>query len=296
MFKPEEVAEGIYRLETPLAGVGTLFSVYLVADGGGAVIEPGPGAAAPAILQAMKELGMKGLSCIIPTHIHMDHAGGAGRLAQLFPGASVVLHPQGVRHAVDPSRLVEGTKMAFGPDFADIYGAILPVPQQQVKAVSDGETLSLDGRTLRVVYAPGHAPHHLAIYDERTEGLFSGEALGTTRFTPDAPLPSAAPPVFDVDIYLQTVEKLRALRPRLLFYSHGGVGRSPDRLMSAAVDHALEVRDFLLKALKQGQTAEQVRESLAGYFNKRFGVTMDKQDTAMTVAGYMAYFKARAMV
>jgi len=186
--------------------------------------------------------------------------------------------------------------MAFGLDFDKTYGPILPVPQQQVKAVSDGETLLLGDRKLRVVHAPGHAPHHLAIYDERTGGLFGGEALGTPKYKADEPLPPAAPPIFDVDVYLQTIEKLRALRPKMVFYSHGGFGKEPDRLMSAAVDNARAVGDFLLRALKQGQTLEQAQESLAAYFGRRFGAAIDKQDTGMTVAGYAAYFKAKGLI
>jgi glyoxylase-like metal-dependent hydrolase (beta-lactamase superfamily II) len=113
----------------------------------------------------------------------------------------------GAKHAVDPTRLIESTKMAFGDDFEDFYGSILPVPEPQVETPGDGATISIDGRELQVIYAPGHAPHHIAIFDRKTKGLFSGEALGLPQpGAESSPFPVAAPPSFDIEVYLETMK------------------------------------------------------------------------------------------
>lgn len=177
-LKIEIIADSLYRLEVRLSRARYIFAVYLMDEGGGVLIEPGPGSIIPSIQEGMKQLGMKGLSYIIPTHIHLDHGGGSGALAALFPQAKVVVHPRGLKHLLDPSRLIEGTKQAYGDDFALQYGAILPVSQSQLMVPVDGETLSINGPELQMVYAPGHAPHQIAILDKKTGGLFCGEALG----------------------------------------------------------------------------------------------------------------------
>ncbi|MCJ7596314.1 MAG: MBL fold metallo-hydrolase, partial [Desulfobacterales bacterium] len=200
MMKIEEVADKTYSVAVQIPRVATPFTVYLICEEEGVLIEPGPTATIPWIQEAMKRLGMADPAYIIPTHIHMDHAGAVGNLVRLFPRARVLLHPRGAKHVVNPSRLIESTKMVFGNDFEDFFGTLLPVPESQVKTPGDGEVISITGRELQVIHTPGHAPHHLSIFDQRTKGLFSGEALGIP--VPGAefsPVPAAAPPSFDIE-------------------------------------------------------------------------------------------------
>jgi len=290
----QEVAEKTFRLEAPLPQVNNIFSVYLIQEGGGVLIEPGPAATTPHIQEGMKKLGMKGLAYVIPTHIHLDHGGGVGRLASLFPQAQVVLHPQGVRHMIDPARLIESTKMAFGPDWEQHYGPILPVPQAQVKTPQDGEVIPVDGRRLQIIYSPGHAPHHLSVLDQKTGGLFCGEALGVPEYGVDSPpLPYAAPPGFDLEVYLETMDKLRALKPKILFYSHGGVGREPEKLIPLAKENARAFGEIILKGLKAGETPEAIASRVQDYMSQKFHFKPDKTDPVMTIAGYLFYFKKK---
>ena len=297
MIRIEEVAEATYRLETPVTGVDSIFSVYLIRGKEGVLIEPGPASAIPSIQAGMRQLGMRGLSYIIPTHIHLDHGGGIGKLAELFPQARVVLHPRGVKHAVDPSRLIEGTRIAFGNDFERGYGPILPVPESQVKVPVDGETISIDGRELQIFYAPGHAPHHIVIFDKKTGGLFCGESLGVPGYGFESfPLPTASPPDFDLEAYLETMERMKELRPRILFYSHDGVGREPGELISRATENTLAFRDIVLKALKTGEKPEGIGGRIQEYVNTRFGLDIGKIRMEMMVLGYTAYLKRRGLV
>ena len=293
----EEVADKVYRLETPIPGMTTVFAVYLIKESEEILIEPGPAAAVPSIRDGMSHLGMKNLAYIIPTHIHVDHAGGTGALAQLFPQAKVLVHPSGLKHAVDPSRLIESTKNVFGPDFEASLGAILPVPESQIKVPEDGEVISVNSRELQIIYAPGHAPHHIAIFDRAVKGIFCGEALGLPGEGAEPfPLPAVAPPGFDQELYLETMEKLRKLDSQMLFYSHGGIGREPDKLISIAEENTRALGDIILNALKEGEAAEAISRRVGDHVASRFGLELSEFDLAMTVAGYTIYFTKKGLI
>lgn len=292
----EKVAEEIYQLWVLIPDVEFPFAVYFIDEGRGVLIEPGPTALIPSIQEAMKELGMKELAYIIPTHIHLDHAGGVGSLVQLFPHAKVVFHPLAAKHAVNPSRLIDSTRMAFGDNFEARYGAILPVPESQVKVAEDEEIISVNGRELQIIHAPGHATHHLAIFDRKTGGLFCGEALGVTLHgTQSSPLPAAAPPAFDLEVCLQTMERLRKLSPSVLFYSHEGVGRKPEELILRAAENTRTFADIILNALRQGENMEAIDSKLREYVYHHQGIALEKVDR-VTLDGFIFYFKKSGLV
>lgn len=296
MTNMEEVARGTYRVEVRIPKVKSIFAVYLVHEAKGVVIEPGPTATLPSIQEAMKQLGMKELAYIIPTHIHLDHAGGIGNLAQLFPQAKVVVHPLGAKHAVDPSRLIESTRMSFGNDFEFYYGPVLPVPESQIKIPEDGETISVDGREFDIIYAPGHAVHHMAIFDRKTRGLFCGEALGMPLpGAESSPIPMAAPPSFDIEVYLETMERLRGLAPQILFYSHDGIGSQPEELISRAAENTKIFGDIILKALRSGETTETVNHRIQEYVSRHLGASGEGVEMEMIVDGFIFYFKKKGL-
>lgn len=292
----KEVADKIHRLEVRIPKVHSIFSLYFIKEAKGVLIEPGPAALIPAIKEAMAQLAMKRLDYIIPTHIHLDHAGGIGSLAQLFPDAKVILHPAAVKHAVNPSRLIESTRMAFGDDFETRYGPILPVPEYQVMVPEDGEKVAINGRELQIIYAPGHATHHMAIFDLKTRGIFSGEALGFPRPGSSSPLPAAAPPSFDIAVYLNTMEILKKLKPRIIFYSHEGVGRNPKELIRKASENTGIIGDVILKAMKEGENNELINHRLREYTSTHLGISVPKEDIRMIVDGFTFYFKKNGVV
>jgi len=298
MVELKEVADKIYRFETGLSVMTSLFTVYLIKESQGVVIDPGPGALVPRIQEAMKKLGLKDLAYIIPTHIHVDHAGGAGKLAQLFPKAQVLVHPAGFKHAVDPSRLIESTRKVFGEDFEAGFGPILPVPESQIKSVEDGEIIKVGKRELQIIYAPGHAPHHIAIFDRSVKGLFCGEALGLPgEGGKHPPLPAVAPPSFDQEIYIETMEKLRKLNARILFYAHGGVvGHDADKLITQAEEFTRIFGEIVFKALKEGGTNEEINRRVKERANIRFGTDLTEMDLALTVGGYEVYYKKKGLL
>ncbi|MDY6911834.1 MAG: MBL fold metallo-hydrolase [Chloroflexota bacterium] len=296
----EEVADATYCIQTPLPGVAMDFVVYLIRAERGVLIEPGPSATTPAIQEGMKQLGMNDLSFIIPTHIHMDHAGGVGRLAELFPHSKVLLNPRGVKHIVDPTRLIESTRMAFGDDFDSLYGPILPVLESQVEVPADGDTINIGDRELKTINAPGHAPHHIVIFDQKTKGLFCGEALGTPPSNEGfLPLPAAAPPGFDVDDYLATIEKLKAFEPQILFYSHSGINREPEKTIPKVSQSTKIFGDLIRKSLMEGDNEEtikrKIRELGAPYFPREWGEAKLNMCITDMFRGYAMYFQKKGL-
>ncbi|MEE8470817.1 MAG: MBL fold metallo-hydrolase [Dehalococcoidia bacterium] len=296
MVEVKEVADKVFWFEPKIHGVNNIFSAYLIKEAGGVLIEPGPSAAVPAIQEAMKHLGMNDLAYIIPTHIHVDHAGGAGTLSGLFPRAEVLVHPRGAKHVVDPSGLIASTKTVFGDNFEDSFGPVLPVPESRIRTPEDGEVISVNGRELQIIYAPGHAPHNMVIFDLSVRGIFCGEAVGLPgQGEEPLPLPAVAPPSFDQDQYLETMEMLRQLGARMLFFSHGGVGRDPDKLISIASEYTRLLGDIILKAMKAGETPEIISRRVRDYASSRFGRELDEMDLAMIVGGYAIYFTRKGL-
>lgn len=296
-MKIEEVAEATYRLETILPGAYYTFAAYLIRKTKGVLIEPGPASMVPSIQEGMKQLGMQELSFVIPTHIHLDHGGGVGRLAELFPNTRVVLHPRGAKHVTNPSRLIEGTRMAYGDDFEAIYGPILPVPESQIMVPADGEIISINERELQIVYAPGHSLHQIAVHDRKTGGLFCGEALGQPiRGSENTALPSISAQDFYLDMYLETIEKLKKLEPRLLFYSHDGGVKEPDELISRLTDSTRTLGDVILQGLRNGQSTKYINRKIHESLSSRLGIRTETMNMETTILGYTSYFRKKGLI
>jgi glyoxylase-like metal-dependent hydrolase (beta-lactamase superfamily II) len=286
-----EVADKIYRLEVPVAGAYVPTVSYFIADGNGALIEPGPGAAVSTVRQAIKHLGLNELAYIIPTHIHIDHAGGAAALAALCPRATVLVHPRAARHLADPAHLVDITERIYGSDFETRSGTVLPVPESQLRAVEHGEIIALGDRELQIIHAPGHSWHHLAILDRNQNGLFCGEALGLPPYL----LPSVAPYSFDQDAYLETIESLRQLRPRMLFYSHGGIVTDTEKAFSTAVDNTHIYGKMVLEGIRNGDTRAKIAARFATDVRRRFGLQFEPEGSEMFVTGYSMYYEKKGL-
>jgi len=296
MAQVEQLTDGIYRLGGRVSGTNAPFAVYFIKDGRGAIIEPGPAVLAPEIQEAARELGILSPRYIIPTHIHLDHAGGAGSLAEIFPDTLIVVNRQGARHIIEPSRLIASTRMAFGDDFESIYGPILPVPESRLKIVSDGDRLTVGGRQLLIVHTPGHAGHHISIFDTKTKGLFAGEALGLIYSPGYPPLPAVAPPSFDMELYLKDMKNLKALKPRLIFYSHGTVAGEPEKLIEKVMANTRLVGDFILGHLRAGESEEAIIVSVGDYLRRQFNATLDEYELQSNVKGYIHYFRKKGLV
>ena len=297
MEKIAELGDRIYQLQVSKKGLDGLYAVYFIDEGKGVLIDPGPGSIVPSIEKAMATIGLADLGYIIPTHIHIDHGGGTGVLARRFPEARVVLHHAGKKHYVDPTRLIASTRMAFGEDFESFLGPLWPVPESRMIVPEDGEEIAVGGRRLRIIHAPGHAPHHIAIFDVSTRGLFCGEALGKRLPSrPSAPLPCAAPPGFDMDVYLETIEKLKALEPRRLFYAHDGTADNPSELIARVSENTRVVGARMLEILRDNPSDAEALVKLHEFISDRFGIDAADLDEKMAVGGFRLFYKRKGRI
>jgi len=207
-------------------------AAYLVGSGPCALIEAGTPIAADILLRVVDGLE---LEYVFVTHIHLDHAGGAGALTQAHPETTVVVHPRGARHLVDPARLIEGVRAA-SPDLFKLYGEPVPVEGERLHKVEDGESFSVGQTTIRALHAPGHAPHHVCYIDGDSGTLFTGDAAGNYGIPVDVPL--TVPPRFDIDASIDTLRRLRSMKPRALAYTHFGIaGNDPEGLLRSYEQH-----------------------------------------------------------
>ena len=217
----EAVADrsNLYYVDTGMYDVAGYGAVYILDTEQPAIIDTGIGTNREYILEALDELGIDALSYILPTHVHLDHAGGAGFLADAFPDAEVLVHDRGVDHLVDPARLIEGTKAAVG-EMWPYYTEPKPIPADRIDGLADGDEIDLGDRTLTTHAAPGHAPHqHLF----ETEGVvFTGDAAGIYVAARDEIRVTSPPPQFDVQACLDDISTIQSLDPDTLCFAHFG--------------------------------------------------------------------------
>jgi glyoxylase-like metal-dependent hydrolase (beta-lactamase superfamily II) len=293
---PELIAEDIYRIGERIPGVDAEFAVYFIQDGNGAIIEPGPASLVSRIAEVASSLDMTNPDYIIPTHIHLDHAGGSGELLKHFSGAKLVVNRHGVKHLVDPTRLIKSTRLAFGDDYENTYGAILPVPESRLKVVANGERIKVGSRELESIYTPGHAPHHTAFLDTRIRGIFCGEALGLVYHPGYPPLPAVAPPSFNLELYLEDMSRLLSLKPDMLFYSHGTVSREPETMITQVIENTRSIGDLILRGLKSGKSDEVITGLVDDYLKTDFHAALDEYELTTNVKAFIFYFRKYVLV
>jgi glyoxylase-like metal-dependent hydrolase (beta-lactamase superfamily II) len=248
----ENVGHGISSIDTQMAGFPQLNSVYLIASREPTLVEAGSGADELTIAAGLERLGIGAadLAHIVVTHVHVDHAGGAGALLGRFPRATLWIHELGAPHAIDPTRLVASTARTYGEErMRALYGTTLPCPAERVRAVVDGDAIALGDRRLEVVYTPGHASHHVALLDDASGALFTGEALGSHLPWADCYRPALPPPETDLELALESIRRMRMRDPSFLLTSHFGSIAEPE---TGFVRGAARIRSW----------AETVRERL----------------------------------
>ena len=215
----------VFQIDTRMAGYEGITAGYLIRGERPCLVETGTAPSAPVVRDALAALGIgpADLATVVVTHIHLDHAGGAGDIAAMFPAAQIVVHQRGARHLADPSRLMAGARLVYGRALERLFGVLAPVPAERIVALDDTGTVDLgDGRRLDSHYSPGHAKHHVGLADSDTGDLYVGDAAGV--YMPDTGdvRPATPPPDFDLAAALASIGKFAALRPARLMFSHYG--------------------------------------------------------------------------
>jgi glyoxylase-like metal-dependent hydrolase (beta-lactamase superfamily II) len=227
IFAP--LAHGIYCIDA-LYVKPQVASIYLLREGDeAAIIETGTFHSIDNVLATLRQLGIdrSQVKYVIPTHVHLDHAGGAGEMMRRFEQAQLIVHPLGARHMIDPSRLVAGTIGVYGQQrFEALYGSIEPIDEARVIVAEDMSRHSVGGRELVFIDTPGHARHHFCIYDRQSEGVFTGDTFGISyqpmKSLPRGLLPTTPPNQFDPEALRRSIDRIMSFAPKRLYLTHYG--------------------------------------------------------------------------
>jgi glyoxylase-like metal-dependent hydrolase (beta-lactamase superfamily II) len=226
----QPLSHGIHAIDTGFHR-DVFDAAYLVVENGrAAFIDTGTNFAVPRLLGALQALGLAVdvVDWVIPTHVHLDHAGGVGLLMQHLPNAKLLVHPRGARHMIDPSKLWAGAMAVYGEaEMNRSYGQLLPVPEARVLTSHDGQVVELAGRPLLLIDTPGHARHHHCIWDEASRGWFTGDTFGLSyrEFDTDQGawiIPTSTPVQFEPEMLQTSVQRLLAAEPACMYLTHYG--------------------------------------------------------------------------
>jgi glyoxylase-like metal-dependent hydrolase (beta-lactamase superfamily II) len=230
MFDWRDYGNGIVAFDSAYVRP-VLAAIHLIVENGHvAFIDTGSNGSVPNALAALKKLGLDvaAVDYVVLTHIHLDHAGGAGAMMQAFPNARLVVHPRGARHMAEPSRLVAGVSAVYGAEYVQrVYGEIIPVPSERIIEAVDGYVFSMAGRKLTCLDTPGHARHHICVVDDRTDAIFSGDMFGLSYRELDVEgrqfvFPTTTPSQFEPQAMHKSIDRLLALSPPVMYLTHYG--------------------------------------------------------------------------
>ncbi|NEV62235.1 MBL fold metallo-hydrolase [Thiorhodococcus minor] len=262
----KEIADGIFCIETGLYRHG-LAACYLLRSGDRlAFVDTGTAKTFPGLLGVIEALGLTPahVDFVMPTHVHLDHAGGSGNLMRACPSARLVVHPKGAPHMIDPSKLIAGATAVYGEEgFAKDFGELVPVPEDRVILAEDGQTFDLNGRLLTFLDTPGHANHHGCIFDAQTKGFFTGDTFGIAYREFDTPkgpwlFAPTTPVAFDPESWQSSLDKLMAYEPEAMYLTHFGRVDRPARLVD---DLRQSIRNLAELALAEEGKADDQRQT-----------------------------------
>lgn len=233
-----DFADDISAIDTHYLRPGLASSHLILNEGRAAFIDTGANNAIPMLLDALgeKAIGCDQVDYVLLTHVHLDHAGGAGLLMEALPNAVAVIHPRGAPHMADPSKLEAGTRAVYGDkQFERLYGFLKAIDSDRIRTVEDGEVLSLSGRELEFIHTEGHARHHYCIVDRQSNSVFTGDTFGLSYRDLDTDkgafvFPTTTPIQFDPEALHASIDRIMAYRPAALFLTHYSRVTDLDRL------------------------------------------------------------------
>jgi glyoxylase-like metal-dependent hydrolase (beta-lactamase superfamily II) len=260
---------------------------YLLETGSAvAVIETGNAASADRIMKVLRFRGRQPeeVSHVIVTHVHLDHAGGAGRLLGKLPQAVLAVHPRGARHMIDPSKLEASARAVYGDErYEAMYGALVPVPEERVRIMEDGDFLHVGHRKLEFMDSPGHARHHFTVWDEETSGWFTGDTFGLSYRELDTSkgpfiFPTTTPIQFDPGALADSVDRMMERAPENMYLTHFGRVQDVGRLAAEMHEGIRFFADLGERHLQSDQRTRRIEDAMMAWLTeraRRHGVTLD---------------------
>ena len=260
----QRVADDLVVIDTHYNGTPEAIGVYLLLGERPALIETGPAATVDTVFEGIREAGLEpeDLTTIAVTHIHLDHAGGAGTIAARLPHVQVYVHPLGAPHLIDPARLLASAGRLYGDDLPRLFGRIIGIPAERVHVLRDRDEVRLGDRRIVALETPGHARHHQAYWDPARRELFAGDVAGValpgSRYV-RAPTP---PPEFELRPWLDSLTRLRALRPARLLLTHFGAHDWSEELLPQLEERLHEGVDTVRRALSGGHDEASITRQM----------------------------------
>jgi glyoxylase-like metal-dependent hydrolase (beta-lactamase superfamily II) len=311
----ERYDDGVIAIDTLTGGMTSVTAGYLLDAPRPALIECGPAMAVDNTIAGLRSLGMDpgDLAYVVLTHIHLDHAGGAGDVAAAFPDATVVVSEVGASHLADPTRLNASAATVYGPLHDQVYGDCTPIEAARIRGVADGDTLDLGGgRTLELLYTPGHAKHHVGVYDDVTGAIFSGDSVGVKLPGMTHLRPATPPADFHLEAALSSLARYRDREPSRVYLAHYGPVDPPDAALDEAIERlrlwAATAEGAYRDAIGGGPTGTEL-DHVAETLRRRFEDEVDAQALAddptvgdrlellsgyaSNAAGLLRYFRRR---
>jgi len=241
---------GIVAVDTEYLHPGHAAAHIIQQNGRAAFVDVGTNYSVPYLLAALDTLGIAraNVDHVFLTHVHLDHAGGAGLLLNALPNAVAVLHPRGAPHMIDPEKLIAGSKVVYGEErFARLYGDLVPIPADRVRVVQDGEHYDLAGRDLELIHTPGHALHHYAIVDRAHASIFPGDTFGISYRDLDTAqgafiTPTTTPTQFDPEQLIASIDRMLSFAPESMYLMHYSRVRDLPRLAESL---RMQIREFV---------------------------------------------------
>jgi glyoxylase-like metal-dependent hydrolase (beta-lactamase superfamily II) len=248
-----------------LGSEGIIGSFLLTGDDSAALVETGPTTCLDALEAGLSARGVarEDVRDVFLTHVHLDHAGAAGHLAERLPNATFYVHEVGYPHLVDPSKLLKSATRIYGEDMDKLWGEMRPVPEERLVTLSDGAEIHAAGTTLTAHDTPGHAYHHFAYLEASTGALFTGDVAGIRLPGQAYVRPPTPPPEIDVDAWMRSIEKVRNLKPASLYLTHFGDYEDVERHLGELEQRLQDWMLFVESRLDDGQSREEITDELA---------------------------------
>jgi glyoxylase-like metal-dependent hydrolase (beta-lactamase superfamily II) len=287
---------GITAVDTEYLHPGHAAS-HIIQDGDrAAFVDVGTNYSVPHLLDALEVLGiaLEAVDYVFLTHVHLDHAGGAGLLLEALPNARAVLHPRGAPHMTDPEKLIAGSKAVYGEErFNKLYGALRPIPAERMQITHEGLRLQLGQRELEIIHTPGHAMHHYAVVDAAHASIFPGDTFGVSYRELDSVrgafiLPATTPTQFDPEQHIASIDRMAAYRPESMYLMHFSRVTHIARLASDLKDRIRELVDITERNAEAPDRYEAIRGDMLSLWlglARKHGVQLGDAEIARLLEG-----------